>query len=73
VQPTDNPVSSRFDPVDLWRGFSILVVILLHSFIRLHSVGKTLGPPLPSWLDARFYSEPTNRRLRGVPFPSRAA
>jgi peptidoglycan/LPS O-acetylase OafA/YrhL len=31
-----------------------------------------LTAPL-GWLVARFYSEPMNRRLRGVPLPSRSA
>jgi peptidoglycan/LPS O-acetylase OafA/YrhL len=41
----------RFDTVDVLRGISILMVILLHSWIRLHSVWKTLGARLPPWLE----------------------
>jgi peptidoglycan/LPS O-acetylase OafA/YrhL len=58
VQPTDNPVTGRFDTVDVLRGFSILVVILLHCFIRLHSVWKTLG--LPPWLDHLLFRNGDN-------------
>jgi peptidoglycan/LPS O-acetylase OafA/YrhL len=42
------------------RGLSILVVILLHSFIRLHSVWKTLGPDLPPWLDHLLFRNGDN-------------
>jgi peptidoglycan/LPS O-acetylase OafA/YrhL len=55
VHPSQNPArhdrSRRFDTVDVLRGVSILMVILLHSWIRLHSVWKTLGPHLSPWLE----------------------
>jgi peptidoglycan/LPS O-acetylase OafA/YrhL len=44
----DSP--SRFDGVDVLRGLSILAVILLHTFIRFHSVGVSLDQFLPDRL-----------------------
>src|ERR1700745_688370 len=42
-------LTSRFDAVDVLRGLSILAVILLHIFIRLHSIGISLNQMMPRW------------------------
>jgi peptidoglycan/LPS O-acetylase OafA/YrhL len=54
------PSTNRFDQVDLLRGVSILIVILLHIWIRTHSVWKTLGPQLPPWLEHLLFRNGDN-------------
>jgi hypothetical protein len=37
-------VTPRFDGVDVLRGFSILSVVLLHTWIRMHFPGSPCKP-----------------------------
>jgi peptidoglycan/LPS O-acetylase OafA/YrhL len=52
VQPrSEVPASvTRMDGVDILRGISILSVILLHFWLRLHFAKLDLFPTLPVWL-----------------------
>ena len=43
-------VTPRYDGVDLLRGFSILAVILLHTYIRMNFAGVSIQKMLPYWL-----------------------
>jgi peptidoglycan/LPS O-acetylase OafA/YrhL len=44
-------VTPRFDGVDVLRGFSILSVVLLHTWLRMHFAGFSIKSPLlPEWL-----------------------
>jgi len=46
----ERPATQRFDTVDILRGGSILAVILLHIYIRMHFAGTQLDADLPPWL-----------------------
>jgi peptidoglycan/LPS O-acetylase OafA/YrhL len=46
----ERPETQRFDTVDILRGLSILAVILLHIWIRMHFAGVNLDADLPPWL-----------------------
>jgi peptidoglycan/LPS O-acetylase OafA/YrhL len=43
-------VTPRFDGVDVLRGFSILSVVLLHTWIRMHFPGSTVNQVMRGWL-----------------------
>jgi peptidoglycan/LPS O-acetylase OafA/YrhL len=44
-------VTPRFDGVDVLRGFSILSVVLLHTWLRMRFAGFSIKSPLlPGWL-----------------------
>ncbi len=43
-------MTPRFDGVDMLRGISILAVVLLHTAIRMNSVGFSLKTIMPPWL-----------------------
>jgi peptidoglycan/LPS O-acetylase OafA/YrhL len=50
MQSSERPPTQRFDAVDILRGLSILAVILLHLYIRMHFAGYRLDAELPAWL-----------------------
>ena len=41
---------TRFDGVDVLRGFSILSVVLLHTWIRMHFPGSPVNQVMRGWL-----------------------
>jgi peptidoglycan/LPS O-acetylase OafA/YrhL len=43
-------VTPRFDGVDVLRGFSILSVVLLHTWIRMHFAGSPVNQVMRGWL-----------------------
>jgi peptidoglycan/LPS O-acetylase OafA/YrhL len=43
-------VTPRFDGVDVLRGFSILSVVLLHAWIRMHFAGSPVNQVMRGWL-----------------------
>jgi peptidoglycan/LPS O-acetylase OafA/YrhL len=43
-------VTPRFDGVDVLRGFSILSVVLLHTWIRMHFPGSPVNQVMRGWL-----------------------
>lgn len=51
----ERPATSRFDGVDLLRGFSIIAVILLHGQIRLHSYSPWIKAMRSNWLFDIFF------------------
>lgn len=54
-------VVPRFDTVDLMRGYSILAVVLLHTWLRLYLVGYDVRrPTLPRMLAHLFFSNGGN-------------
>ncbi len=52
--------TSRFDTIDLLRGFSILGVVLLHAGNWLSFSGYTIGASFPKWLRYVIFSEGGN-------------
>jgi peptidoglycan/LPS O-acetylase OafA/YrhL len=47
---TQQAVTPRFDGVDVLRGFSILSVVLLHTWIRMHFPGSPVNQVMRGWL-----------------------
>jgi peptidoglycan/LPS O-acetylase OafA/YrhL len=43
-------VTPRFDGVDVLRGFSILSVVLLHTWMRMHFPGSPVNQVMRGWL-----------------------
>ena len=43
-------VTPRFDGVDVLRGFSVISVVLLHTWIRMHFPGSPVNQVMRGWL-----------------------
>ncbi len=58
--PVVKAAISRFDTIDLLRGFSILGVVLLHASLWLSFGGYTIEASFPKWLRYVIFSEGGN-------------
>jgi peptidoglycan/LPS O-acetylase OafA/YrhL len=50
IKEEQRAVTPRFDGVDVLRGLSILLVVLLHIWLRMHGTDSSIQLSLPSWL-----------------------
>ena len=49
ADPEPRPATPRFDTIDLLRGLSIVSVVLLHTWLRMHFAGFHLHFPPSPW------------------------
>ncbi len=54
------PATPRFDTIDVLRGISILLVVLLHIYLRLFFAGYSLKPLFPRWLFKLLFTNGNN-------------
>ena len=54
------PATPRFDTVDVLRGISIILVVLLHARLRLSFAGASLKGTMPRWLAHLLFSNGDN-------------
>ena len=60
IKGEQQAVTPRFDGVDVLRGFSILSVVLLHLWLKMHFAGFGIGHWLPQWVAFRIFRNGDN-------------
>jgi peptidoglycan/LPS O-acetylase OafA/YrhL len=60
IKGEQQAVTPRFEGVDVLRGFSILSVVLLHLWLKMHFAGFGIGHWLPQWVAFRIFRNGDN-------------